>query len=326
MKIAIAGAGLTGAYAYNVLRREGFRPDLFERGRPGACGIAPCAWGTSRDFVGLLREVGLTAEKYILTELDHVWMDDVRIRADLMTFDKPALIRDLTEGAEIKRQQIPMEAYDRVIDASGISRAYLPGIQWDMLLPCIQYRVVTEEPLENRIRLGGIGYTWCFPLAGHGYHIGCGSLALDPEEVLRGVGWLEKGAYAPRKILCSCSGKVRLTGPHAARPFFSKEARTPVWGVGESIGCVAPLAGDGVVPGMKTVRLLMEHWNDPTKYTHSILEEFEWMAKERHVIDRLRAGDELNVKEAWVLKDNSGRMGMHVGLMDAVRLLKSLRP
>jgi hypothetical protein len=95
--------------------------------------------------------------------------------------------------------------------------------------------------------------------------------------------------------------------------------------VGEAIGCVAPLAGDGVVPGMKSVKILLEHWNDPDGYTAAILKEFEWMNKEREVINKLRTADRLNLKDAWVLKKNARRMGMQVELRDAVVLLKALR-
>jgi len=47
------------------------------------------------------------------------------------------------------------------------------------------------------------------------------------------------------------------------------------------------LAGDGVVPGMKSVQILLQHWDDPEAYTKHILKEFRWMEKERQVIDKL---------------------------------------
>jgi flavin-dependent dehydrogenase len=325
LKIAIVGAGTTGAYAYRLFKQQGIQADIYSRDCRTACGINPCAWGTSRDFLGLVRAVGFEPEKYLLQSTDHVWMDEVRIPGDLMTFDKPALIQDLLQGASIRKEPLDVAVYDRVIDATGISRRYLPPIEEDVLLPCIQRRIETTEPQENRIKLGGVGYAWIFPLSRYGYHIGCGSLAGDPKAYLRSLGWTENRAGSPsKKVLCACSGHVRLTGPHASQPFVASRSKTEIWGVGESVGCVAPLAGDGVVPGMKSVRLLLQNWQNPEAYTKSILKEFQWMEKERQVIDKLLTKRSLGIKDAWVLKKNSRRMGMQVGVKEAIGLLRAL--
>jgi flavin-dependent dehydrogenase len=323
LKVAIAGAGTTGAYLYRLLNREGFQVDVFDRKSRTACGITPCAWGTSRGFAELLRAAGLEPEKYILQPVDHVFMDEVRLKGELMTYDKPALEKDLLEGSTIEHGRLRVHGYDRVIDATGTSRAYLPPIENDILLPCVQRRVITSELLENRIRLGGIGYAWCFPLAKHGYHIGCGSLTGNPDGALKKLGWLP--ANPKWTIVCACKGKVRLTGPRFSQPFVVDGTRDGIWGVGEAIGCVAPVAGDGVVPGMKSAQILLEHWSDPDGYTAAILKEFEWMHKEREVINKLRTAARLNLKDAWVLKKNARRMGMQVELKDALVLLKALR-
>jgi len=94
--------------------------------------------------------------------------------------------------------------------------------------------------------------------------------------------------------------------------------------VGEAIGCVAPLAGDGIVPGMKSVQILLACWNDSEAYRQAILREFRWMEEEREVIDKLRANGSPDVKDAWVFKRNSKRMGMKVPLQEAIRLMRNL--
>jgi flavin-dependent dehydrogenase len=252
-------------------------------------------------------------------------MDNVRIPGDLMTFDKPALIQDLLKGATLRKDPLKPGAYDRVIDATGISRSYLPPIKGDVLLPCVQRRIETAEPMENRIKLGGVGYAWIFPLSRLGYHIGCGSLVGDPKAYLESLGWIENREKVPsKKVLCACSGRVRLTGPCASQPFVAGDTSQGVWGVGESIGCVAPLAGDGVVPGMKSVQLLLQNWENPEAYTKSILKEFQWMETERQVIDKLLTKGSMGIKDAWVLKKNSRRMGMKVGVKEALLLLRAL--
>jgi flavin-dependent dehydrogenase len=323
MRIAIAGAGATGAYLYRVLHNKGFKADIYDRKHHTACGLNPCAWGTSRDFFDLVRAAGLEPEKYILRFCDRVLMDEVEIKGDLMTFDKPALVTDLLQQAEIRYEPLEISRYDRVIDATGMSRAYLPPIEEDILLPCVQRRVKTDDKLENRIKLGGIGYAWCFPLAEHEYHVGCGSLAGDPHAALEELDWLTNKPNW--EIMCACTGRVRLAGPHDSLPFVVDETAEGIWGVGEAIGCVAPLAGDGIVPGMKSVQIMLRHWDDPNGYSKAILTEFEWMRRERAVINKLMKRDRLGIKDAWVLKKNSKRMGMQVDLKDALMLLKNLR-
>jgi flavin-dependent dehydrogenase len=326
-RVAIAGAGITGAYLFRLLKNAGYEVDLFERRRRRTrCGIKPCAWGTSRGFVELVEQAGLKAEDYILQSLDHVIMDNATIKADLMTFDKPRLVRDLLRDAKIHFTPLPVRGYRRVIDATGVSRAFLPSIQDDILLTCRQYLVETKEPLENRIKLGGIGYAWCFPLSPGLYHAGCGSLLTDPEAVLRKLGWLKRASSLyPRKVVCRCTAKIRLTGPDGSQPFVGDGCEEGIWGVGEAIGCVAPLAGDGVVPGMRNVQLLLSTWDNPDAYTKAVLAEFRWMKDERGVIDKLRRSAGVGIREACVLRKNSKRMGMQVRLKDAIALMKNLR-
>jgi hypothetical protein len=153
--------------------------------------------------------------------------------------------------------------------------------------------------------------------------VGCGTLTRNPNDALKDIGWLTDNPNW--KTLCGCTGKVRLSGPHASQPFVVDGTREGIWGVGESIGCVAPLAGDGVLPGMKNVRILLEHWNDPAAYTAAVLKEFEWMNREREVVDKLNTASRLKLKDAWVLKKNSRRMGMDVALKDSLVLLRAIR-
>jgi hypothetical protein len=76
---------------------------------------------------------------------------------------------------------------------------------------------------------------------------------------------------------------------------------------------------------MRSVQLLLRWWDDPAGYTKAICNEFAWMASERRVIDKLRNKQALGLKDAWVLKKNSTRMGMEIGIREATQLLHHLR-
>ena len=321
-KIAIAGAGICGAYLYKLMHNAGIECDVYDIGSRNPCGQNACAWGTSRGFSELVEAAGLDADAYILGRVDHILMDEVRIAADLMTFDKPGLIKDLLKSTRVNYIPLDVAAYDRVIDATGVFRAFLPPIpQPDLISKCVQWRLETAEVFENRISLGGIGYVWSFPLFGKGYHVGCGSLISNPRRRMEEIDWLKDIAGDDSRLICKCAGAVRLTGPRSSQPFVVDG----IWGIGEAIGCVAPLAGDGVVPGMKSVRLLLQNWDDPDEYTKAVLKEFQWMESERRVIDKLRGKKRLGIQEALVLKKNSKRMGMQIKISDAAKLIKRLR-
>jgi flavin-dependent dehydrogenase len=324
MKIAIIGAGITGAYLARLLGNEGHHVDLFDRPVKTRCGFRPCAWGTSRGFSELISRAGLDSSRYLLVESDSVTIDDVDVGGELMTFDKPRLITDLRGKTPIISGWPPAaRSYERIIDATGVSRAVLPAVQDDLILPCVQYRVRTTKPLGNRIELTSVGYAWIFPLGHNEYHIGCGSLVMDPTRIIEQTGWLT-GTAGQRRIICSCSSTIRVSSPHHSLPFVAAVDGCEVWGVGEAIGCVAPLAGDGIVPGLQSAQLLLKWWDNAERYKKAILREFRWMKEERRVVDKLRSGDALELKDAWVLKKNSRRMGMNVRVKDARMLMKNL--
>ncbi|GAB4259589.1 MAG: NAD(P)/FAD-dependent oxidoreductase [Deferrisomatales bacterium] len=324
--VAIAGAGVAGSYLYGLLRRSGVPADLYDTGPGTTCGLTPCAWGTSRGFAELVAAAGLDPDAYVLRRLSHLVADGVRLRVEVLTFDKPRLVADLRGGGSVRPGTPDPARYRRVIDATGTARALLPPVADDLVLRCVQGRVRTAAQWTNRIELGGIGYAWCFPLEDGSYHVGCGSLLDDPAARLRSLGWLDGAAAGDAgEVRCRCGGRIRLTGPHGARPFVVRRGQGEVWGVGEAVGCVAPLAGDGVVPSMRSAHLLWKHWEDPHGYARALLEEFGWMREERRVLDKLRANRRLSLADANVLVRNSRRMGMEIGVTQALRLIRRIR-
>ncbi|KCZ72345.1 hypothetical protein ANME2D_01751 [Candidatus Methanoperedens nitroreducens] len=325
MRIAIAGAGISGAYLYRLLRNQGFDDvSVFEQEQQHKtnCDISPCAWGTSLGFEPLVEHAGLDPAKYTRMQFDHIMMDEMRIEAYALTFDKPLLISDLLQDAVIQRSPIDTAEYDRVIDATGVLRAYLPEIKDDLIFPCIQYCVRSSEPLDMSIKISRIGYAWIFPLSDDIYHIGAGSLVVKPYDMLKNLSWVKQGdGNKKREVLCSCASRVRLTAPLGSRPYISKN----IWGTGEAIGCVAPLAGEGIIPGMRSAQILAKNWDYPLAYERAILNEFSWMEEERRVVDRLRRGERIGIRDGLILKETTKRMNMKLHLWDALKMLMRAR-
>ena len=319
LKIAIAGLGITGAYLFRLLRKEGFSPDVYETPQKTVCGIHPCAWGTSLGFTELVKQADLDPNDYIINRFDHMLFDEIKVKADFITFDKPGFVKALSQSCEVKLTSLNPSSYDRIIDATGVARVYLPPIQNDLLMNCIQFKVKSNESNEVKIKLGGAGYAWYFPLGDH-VHIGFGSVKENPKDKVNGAilaGW---NVSQP---ICGCRGVVRLSAPKASRPFVVN-GEPQIIGVGEAIGCVSPLVGDGIVHGMRSVRILLDNWDDPEGYTEKILREFSWLDRERKVVDKLAGSRSLSVFDARVLLENSRRrMGMRMGVFDVFRMARS---
>ena len=341
MRIAICGArGTAGSYLYALLRARRVELDLFDIEPSTRCGITPCGWGVPlHDFERLLRPVGLSPGPYILGSLGHAWCDGVKARTDIVTFDKPRLIDDLLDGAEVKAcprdERIDLGEYDRVVDATGV-RAYLPPIL-DMGTPTTQYRIRLKEPKPSGssepsepggsglrptvIFETGLTYRWLIPLGLGEYHVGClHPFGADNEET-RPLKELLEGLLPtpppPIEVVCSCMGWVRMTGPARALPFVHGK----VWGVGESIGAVSPPGGAGNVFAWETAGMLVEHWKhwsrDPPEeaarlYTRDVLDRYHWMEKCAQIAERTLNTGYPRPRDLPALQRMARRLGIFV--------------
>jgi len=323
--VAIAGAGMVGSYLHRILENSGIPADLYStNGLNTNCGINPCAWGTSRPFFDLVRSSGLDPYDYVLIQANKILFQGVELQGNLLTFNKPKLIKDLQNGTNIIDGPVKPGIYERVIDATGNARAYLPPVMADLTVPCVQYRVsgAQLDPSAVYINYGNIGYSWSFPLSETEFHIGGGSIAMDPVEMVRKSGLLDRGG----RTLCGCKGRVRISTPQASAPFVSvnPELGCEVWGVGEAIGIVAPIAGEGVVHGMRSARILESCWEDSHSYTASIRDEYSWMPVERKILEKLIAGGSFSIGDWRALVKMGRRMGAELGLKETMSMLSFL--
>ncbi|MDZ7696224.1 MAG: hypothetical protein U5R49_04585 [Deltaproteobacteria bacterium] len=165
-------------------------------------------------------------------------------------------------------------------------------IDKDIVLSCRQSLLEADDSLEIGVRTLETGYAWCFPLSDRTYHIGYGNVDATPLSMQDKTGWFPGAASEVRgKFVCGCTARIRLTGPHLSQPFVCPGSlaggSAEVWGVGEAIGCVAPLAGEGIAPAMRSALLLFRHYDDAGGYTRAVLKEFDWMRGGKKVVDKL---------------------------------------
>jgi flavin-dependent dehydrogenase len=260
----------------------------------------------------------------------------------LCTVNKPRLIRDLTQGTAVKHQDLgPQDAddYDMVVDATGITRAFLPPCKSDLTLPTLQHRVVVESHGNKRLepgvygnRIPGLGYLWIFPLGNNQYHIGIGGIGLTRLDILLEQFYQDLAGRFSFTTLCSCNGSVRVASPCYSTPLHFRKTRndgTPqvIVGVGESIGTVAPFTGEGIVYSLDCARIFADSWPDFERYSKSVLARFAWMKKERETLDYLLSHEGKHgprMRDRWRFFRSARRSGIELPMIEAFKQIGAL--
>jgi flavin-dependent dehydrogenase len=314
LRIMIAGGGISGSYLWRLLVRRGMNPAEIEIVDPGPrtrCGISPCGFAVTRQFSPLCKAVGLEPEKYIVATPEVGYANEVKfnVKGYVFSIDKPAFIRDLLEGAFVNQSpsDIPKE---RVIDATGIARAYIGKYEFDILYPCIQKKVSFPQSPVLRQSPHHIGYSWVIPLEGSNAHVGIGSITHNAETMANVIERLAQGT----KTICGCHGFLRGTGP------ILPLVRGNVWAVGEAAGLVDPLIGAGIVPAMVSAKLLVDNWDDSKGYEIAIIKKYGWFRKTSELVQEWQDRGVLNINKLLAMWRNYGELaGLDTGISSLVR-------
>jgi flavin-dependent dehydrogenase len=343
VRVAIAGAGIAGAYLARILAERGILADVYDDlSHETSCGYRSCGWGAPLGIGKYLGDIGMDMSDYLLESMSPMSFDGLMARTPLCTIHKPRLIRDLNEGLEIRKKKVELDdvcAYDVVVDATGISRSLLPPCRSDLTLPTVQYRVRAEAEGDGRLgagvhgnRIPALGYVWIFPLGKGQYHIGIGCLGLaQMEELLQGFCQEMSGKYSFAPI-CGCKGTVRVASPFYSTPLLVSRERgdgrsQTLVGVGESIGTVSPFTGEGIVYSLECARLLADSWPDFEGYSRRVLSHFSWMKRERETIDFLLSPEgktRPRIRDRWRFYRNAHRSGIRLPIIEAFRRMGSL--
>jgi flavin-dependent dehydrogenase len=336
LRIAVVGTGVAGAYLLNRIPSE-HQVEAFEM-RSEQNWYTVCAWGTSEPFIkDLVKKAGFNFDDYVLHKGMNMVVDlgderlDIPLKG-LVTYDKHKLTHDMIKGknvhwgAQIKEPNGHFSDFDMVVDATGLHRSLLPKLHEDIVIPSLEYQVKSKElPYDDfviRPYEGITGYWWYFPLGDGMAHVGAGDL--------RGRYRGELDEFV-RKHKCEVVRRigrpVRVTPPKLCEPFFDGK----VVGVGESIGTVYPMLGEGIIPSMQCVDLFVEHLGDREAYRKAVLEHFAVYAK---VYDFIMAkiNDKFSLLRMWptllsiywYMKKNETRYGLKIRLSDFYKIATRL--
>jgi flavin-dependent dehydrogenase len=163
------------------------------------------------------------------------------------------------------------------------------------------------------------GYFWYFPL-GNGYaHIGAGDFLKGHNRFVDE--FMNKHQC---EVVKKVGRPVRLTPPASCEPFT--DGRKSV-GVGESIGTVFPLLGEGIIPSTWCAELFINHMHDMKTYRDSVIDRFRMYALAFKFV-KLKIAGKFSMATHGMemlkiyrhMKSEEERYGMKVSMGDMLKL------
>ncbi len=301
MRLAIAGAGVAGAYLSHRLSQK-YTVEVFERKSAEDLG-RNCAWGTNLSILRKYSKLcGLNPKHYILHVCKEL-LSDIYVNRDSVIVDKREFLLDLLEKSEAqvhfqkRARTSDLGNFDLVIDATGPSRALLPPpcapSSGNWICPTFQVDLLSSElPTDLYFVPRGIGYLWVFPQGGNRAKVGYGGFDRNPKQEIEA--FLAGKKY---EEFYRTAGMVRMIPPSRSRPFF-KLGTPPIFGVGESIGTVSPISGEGISCTLHCSDILLDALTSKENlrelalhYEENILNEFAWIDRQFTFINEVRFGD-----------------------------------
>ena len=335
MKLAIVGAGVAGSYLGNRLQEDGHQIEIFEASRKESHWPV-CAWGASKNMLEIFsKNAGLNFDDYVLHRGKKLRMDLPEGKTEylelkgLVTYDKYHWEQDLCQGLKINYgfhctpESDFLSNYDYVIDCTGVHRSLLPRSSQDFIIPSYEFLVENVNEIEEFYVIGykgARGYFWFFPLGNGRAYIGAG----DIDRKYYGISeFFEKNPGA--KVLRKIGRPIRLSPPKRMLPFHNGN----IIGVGESIGTVYPLLGEGIIPSTWCAQLFIKHITDFNAYRTEVLKKFQIYALVFKFI-QMKINGKFNLFKNAVellkiynhMKHEEKRYGMEIKFKDLVKVSK----
>jgi flavin-dependent dehydrogenase len=178
--------------------------------------------------------------------------------------------------------------------------------------------------------------------------LACGK-TIDNRKLLREAGKVRRAQTAGAAVASASKGQVATfaeeggppgggaqspsrpsaTNGHARCACATSSPDGPlVVGVGESIGSVYPLLGEGIIPSMQCVNLFVEHLDDMEAYSKAVLKHFDIYAKVYNFIKAKMDGNFSVLSQFpdlaaiyWHMRSNERRYGLETHLRDILKVV-----
>lgn len=346
MKLAVIGAGVAGSFLSNMLLKRRHRVTLFESNKKESHWPV-CAWGASRHMLEYFsKKAGLDFDNYIFHVGKRLKMDLPNNKSEylelggLVTYNKKQwesdLLRDvnINYGINCDRRTFPIEDYDYVLDCTGFHRRFLPKPKEDFVIPAYEYMVKNIKDIDEFHVIGykgARGYYWYFPLEDGTGFIGAG----DIDRNYFGIKEFFE-SHPDAKIVKKIGRPIRLSPPKMMEPFCDKN----IIGVGESIGTVFPMLGEGIIPSLLCCEIFLDVFDqsisnetkfDEKLYRDKILKKFQYYYDVYRIV-RLKMDGKLSTVKHFNLllsmyknmKKDEKRFGFEIDFEKMRRLVNAL--
>jgi flavin-dependent dehydrogenase len=342
VKFAIIGAGVAGSFLASMLKHRGKDVEVFEWYSKEKH-FPVCAWGASRNTLSHFSDLaGLDFDDYILHVGKRIEIRLPNGKSEflnclgLVTYDKKRWESDLLNGIDVNygvrctRESFPFHKYDYVLDCTGFHRSLLPKPrEEELIIPAWEYLVDNIHGIDEFYILGykrATGYFWYFPLDGARAYVGAG----DVNRVYNGVREFFK-EQPQAKIISKIGRPIRITPPTRMEPL----ADGKIIGVGESVGCVFPLLGEGIIPSLICSEILLELFADgeysENEYRKRLFKKLGYYGDVYDVIRLKMQGKLSTVKHFKLLynlyrhmKKEEKRFGFEINMDKLLSLLNAL--
>jgi flavin-dependent dehydrogenase len=218
-----------------------------------------------------------------------------------------------------------------VIDCTGLHRTLLPKSKDDFIIPAYEYLVENINGINEFYVIGykgARGYFWYFPLDNGKGYVGAG----DIDKKYYGIKEFFM-QHLEARVIKKIGRPIRLAPPKRMEPFNSGN----VIGVGESIGCVFPMLGEGIIPSLLCCNIFLEVFDkngntfDFKEYRKKVLGKFRYY-DDVYKIVRLKMDGKLSTVKHFNLlmnmyrnmKKEENRFGFEVSLEKMTRLVNAL--
>lgn len=261
----VIGAGPAGAvFTYLASRKLNVDVVVYEMlGKPG---LKACGWGLIRSVE---EYVGAVPRKYVLNKIKgfKIYVDNVEVvkyvshRTFAYMIDRPGLMEyyasygRLRLGEKTHLERI-LRDYPRYLPV--IASGYMWRTRLRRLILGVEYlvdnvRIDEPEYFEVYTWLGFAGYLWVFPFSDRVAHVGIGGVAGYNELVERLNLFIGSDPrFRGSRIRSRLVGYVSIDG---VREEYI-DSTYPV--IGEAMGAVLPLTGEGMRPSMVSAWSLVE--------------------------------------------------------------------
>ena len=343
MNFAIAGAGVAGSYLGNMLQKRGHDVEVFEASKKENHWPV-CAWGASRHMLERFsKQAGLDFSNYIFhvgrrlkIELPNNNEEFLELKG-LVTYNKHSWEADLLKetkvnyGAKITREALTLDKYDYIIDCTGLHRSLLPRSDQDFLIPAYEYLLENVKGAEDFYVIGykgAKGYFWYFPLDESRGYMGAG----DIEKKYYGIEAFFK-QHPEATIVKKIGRPIRLAPSKRMEPFYDGN----IIGVGESIGCVFPMLGEGIIPSLICCEIFLDVLDrsngnfDFKEYRKKILDTFGYYDDVYRIVrlkmdGKLKTVRHINLMMSMYrnMKREEKRFGFEISFEKMTRLVNAL--